>query len=93
MVNIIYTQNLLLFNSDIFYIAETPGHHTYCTPHAKCGLGGGDCDKDDDCLPGLVCGTDNCKKSDQGENYHWQNDCCVRKGKRLSIFLIVMDNK
>ena len=27
--------------------------------NCPCGNGGGDCDSDQDCMPGLVCGTDN----------------------------------
>jgi V8-like Glu-specific endopeptidase len=32
---------------------------TFCSPGCPCGRGGGDCDSDQDCMPGLVCGTDN----------------------------------
>jgi len=54
-----------------------------CTIAQPCGLGEGDCSsKDDggtfndnkDCLPGLVCGSNNCKKF--GLWYHEKDDCC-----------------
>jgi hypothetical protein len=32
---------------------------TFCSAACPCGKGGGDCDSDQDCLPELVCGTDN----------------------------------
>ena len=38
----------------------------------KCGEGEGDCDKDDDCKSGLVCGTDNCV----GDSFGSTSDCC-----------------
>ena len=51
---------------------------------APCGLGGGDCDYDNDCQDGLVCGEDRC--GDFPENKDWGGgiygprlyyDCCV----------------
>jgi hypothetical protein len=32
---------------------------TFCSAACPCGHGGGDCDDDGQCMPGLVCGTDN----------------------------------
>jgi len=28
---------------------------TFCDDSCPCGIGGGDCDDDGDCMPGLVC--------------------------------------
>jgi len=58
-----------------------------CNSHYKCGIGGGDCDSDTDCKPGLVCyhETNNCKKFDN----RWLNwfDCCAEPvaGKWLGL--------
>ena len=38
---------------------RTLGSTTYCSPGCKCGHGGGDCDTNADCLPGLRCVQDN----------------------------------
>jgi hypothetical protein len=46
---------------------------TFCTPECPCGHGGGDCDADADCLPGLVCGTDLGPAFAMGATY----DVCV----------------
>jgi hypothetical protein len=46
---------------------------TFCTPECPCGHGGGDCDADEDCLPGLVCGTDLGPAFAMGATY----DVCV----------------
>jgi hypothetical protein len=34
---------------------RTPYASTFCSPDCPCGMGGGDCDSDIDCMPGLVC--------------------------------------
>merc|ERR1711942_25878 len=56
-----------------------------CTPENPCGEGEGDCDGPGDggvhdgdrgCRPGLVCGSNNCKKF--GAYYHEKDDCCER---------------
>merc|ERR1712128_385209 len=56
-----------------------------CTPDKLCGLGEGDCDGAGDggvndgdrgCRPGLVCGSNNCRKF--GAYYHEKDDCCER---------------
>lgn len=46
----------------------------FCTPSCPCGVGGGDCDSDAECMPGLVCGTNNGR--DFGQPADW--DMCVR---------------
>ena len=54
-----------------------------CTVSTPCGLGEGDCEpksdgsehnNNSDCLPGLVCGSNNCRKF--GLYYHDKDDCC-----------------
>ena len=49
-----------------------------CTGEKKCGLGEGDCDTDDECQIGLVCGSNNCKRDfdTSGSNWDSQADCC-----------------
>jgi len=53
-----------------------PDDWSYCVS-SSCSEGQGDCDGDNDCKPGLICGTDNCQK------YNSQAlsnaDCCMRK--------------
>ena len=47
-----------------------------CSSENQCGIGGGDCDNDDECKWNLVCGTNNC-----GSEFPNEVDCCeVRKG-------------
>ena len=53
-----------------FGISEGDEH--FCTTLNTCGLDQGDCDANDECMIGLVCGIDNC-------NYNTSNtglDCC-----------------
>ena len=54
------------------------GTGSCCTSSYPCKLGGGDCDKDDDCEGSLVCGIDNCQDFNPaaGSNY----DCCIEPG-------------
>ena len=56
---------------------------TCCTVLTPCGLGEADCEPksdgsgnndDSDCMPGLVCGSNNCRKF--GLYYHERDDCC-----------------
>ena len=43
-----------------------------CTEAEKCGVGYGDCDFDNQCQDGLVCGDDNCNNGFGDTAY----DCC-----------------
>ena len=54
-----------------------------CQEHGPCGEYEGDCDDDDECEAGLVCGLDNCQALD-GE---WPEsaDCCVPIGSRVFL--------
>ncbi|HKY38184.1 MAG TPA: hypothetical protein VJN18_19710 [Polyangiaceae bacterium] len=47
---------------------------SFCSPTCPCGHGGGDCDTSADCMPGLVCGTNNGPQF--GQPASW--DMCVR---------------
>ncbi len=49
-----------------------------CSTKHQCGDGQGDCDSDDECSDGLICGKDNCP-------VHFPSDanCCTKAGGRL----------
>merc|ERR1711915_1048286 len=49
---------------------------TCCTSSNRCAVGGGDCDRDTDCQPGLKCGTNNCRSFHPGAQP--AADCCIR---------------
>ena len=49
----------------------TIGDLGYCTTDYPCAEDEGDCDNDDQCIPGFVCGVDNCKS-----NFTFSTDCC-----------------
>jgi len=53
------------------------GHNSGCTSKNKCIEGDGDCDRDSDCVEGLICGSDNCPRK---YGYDWQitDDCCFK---------------
>jgi hypothetical protein len=36
-------------------MGRTPGNSVFCSATCPCGVGGGDCDSDSQCMPGLVC--------------------------------------
>merc|ERR1712228_371551 len=44
-----------------------------CTEDNQCGINEGDCDNDSHCLPGLVCGKNNCV----GSAFKSTDDCCM----------------
>ena len=48
------------------------GQEDCCDEDHPCGEGEGDCDDDDDCLPGLICGDNNCAK----HVFFRGADCC-----------------
>merc|ERR1719495_2042871 len=47
-----------------------------CTAAEPCVEGEGDCDGDDECQAGLVCGDNNCKQF--GAFFHHKDDCCIK---------------
>jgi len=54
-----------------------------CTVNNPCWIGEGDCDKDSECMDGLVCGKDNCEA---GKGFDAKADCChadVLQGYKL----------
>merc|ERR1712112_675107 len=53
------------------------GNWDCCSESQKCSEGGGDCDYDVDCAPGLVCGDDNCGDFYLGADSTM--DCCMKK--------------
>ena len=50
-----------------------------CTSSNPCVLGGGDCNRDSDCVGDLVCGTNNCKRDFSSSETDWNSsaDCCT----------------
>ena len=58
-------KRFVVFSHRIMYIlciacVAGPNDGDCCTADHPCEEGGGDCDSDDHCLQGLVCGVDNC---------------------------------
>ena len=54
----------------------------FCTKEKPCGKGRGDCDGNEECQLGLVCGPNNCK--DFNAQAHPLADCCVpKKGNEI----------
>jgi len=51
------------------------------TSDDKCGVDEGDCDKDEDCQDGLICGKNNCSNK-SGEEWDDSDDCCYAPSKR-----------
>ena len=53
------------------------GGNQCCSESSKCGDQEGDCDRDSDCINGLVCGKDNCI---QNNDFWWDatDDCCEK---------------
>ena len=52
-----------------------------CTLSHPCTEGKGDCDRDEDCMPGLSCGSNNCKEAFSTGSSAWDStaDCCAKK--------------
>ena len=62
------------FSTDSFTGCSGTGNemvYSCCSFESPCGLAEGDCDYDDDCLGGLLCGMDNCMSS-----FPPSADCC-----------------
>ena len=56
------------------------GGGTCCQVGQKCYEGEGDCDYDEDCMPGLRCGVNNCRVK-SGYEWHKDTDCCYKPSK------------
>jgi len=48
-----------------------------CTPESPCHISEGDCDNDDDCQAGLVCGKNNCISEFGHSGAKPRSDCCT----------------
>ena len=62
----------------LFLVSPCAGQSTdwsCCSSSSPCPVGGGDCDSDNQCGPGLMCGDKNC--GDFHLNAHSDADCCV----------------
>lgn len=60
-----------------------------CTTSSPCDVGGGDCDTDSECVAGLQCGNNNCKRDYSSAGSSWSDsaDCCASKSNiEISIF-------
>ena len=62
-------------------------HDWYCcSSKFPCKEGHGDCDKDDECLPGLKCGFNNCRAMhNNNKKIHLGMDCCVKPPTVLKL--------
>ena len=49
-----------------------------CSLSNQCGIGGGDCDVDEECKAGLICGRNNCLEFNSQASR--TADCCMKKG-------------
>ena len=60
-----------------------------CSYGIPCDEGEGDCDSDEECKPGLICGHNNCDDivSKTNDNSTLVNDCCVfpKDGKFINF--------
>ena len=63
-----------------------------CNTQTPCEVGGGDCDRDSDCLGSLKCGSNNCRDdfSSDGSNWSSNADCCYGKYVH-NIFILPND--
>ena len=71
------TVNFISFSSPYYPTLEIvvcDGGDSCCTPDQPCGEGQGDCDGNDDCNTGLVCGNNNC----MGSSFDSLDDCCSK---------------
>ena len=49
-----------------------------CSTKHQCGDRQGDCDSDDECSDGLICGKDNCPA-----HFPSDDDCCTKAGGKI----------
>ena len=52
------------------------GHADFCTEKYPCKENEGDCESNDDCMPGFACGDSNCDSTDDVQYESWV-DCCI----------------
>ena len=69
-------------HTHLFYLKGCRGGDACCTVGEPCYESEGDCDIDEDCMPGLRCGYNEnfCRIKDGGR---WEDgdDCCYKPGK------------
>ena len=69
-------------HTHLFYLKGCRGGDACCTVGEPCYESEGDCDLDEDCMPGLRCGYNEnfCRIKDGGR---WEDgdDCCYKPGK------------
>merc|ERR1719309_1325846 len=58
------------------------GGDSCCTADNPCGLGEGDCDRDDQCSGNLTCGIDNCDRNSM-PSFDSTDDCCQRPAEEF----------
>ena len=58
-----------------------------CAHDAPCYEGGGDCDRDSDCIGSLKCGNNNCRNefSSDGSNWSSAADCCFGMYRTICV--------
>ena len=63
-----------------------------CCTFTDCFEGEGDCDGDNQCVSGLVCGTDNCMSVYGHSGMDWDSgdDCCTPRKLNITIYDINM---
>ena len=84
MLNELYFVTLFtqLFSYISYHFQGCAGGDSCCTSGRKCYEGEGDCDTDDDCMPGLRCGQDkNYCRVNTGHSWDTGDDCCYRPCK------------
>merc|ERR1712055_99838 len=59
------------------------GGDSCCTAANPCGLGEGDCDRDDQCSGNLTCGIDNCDRKSM-PSFDSTDDCCQRPAEEFT---------
>ena len=77
--------HLLTFVSLSIDYKDCRGGDDCCNESNKCEEDEGDCDSDQDCKDGLICGSKNCNY-DSGFEWDSSDDCCTKlKGKKYFI--------
>merc|ERR1711963_717891 len=105
-------QIFIVFNMDNFFLGvlmlvalvnsvhgKCDGGYWCCGGDYLCGQGEGDCDNDNECLPGLKCdfdgwwGRDYCKAGPNTRNYAWEDweDLIVQPIPKQKLLIVTMD--
>lgn len=73
---------IIIFNffpDDSCYFGAITVGNKCCSTGNKCGIGGGDCDADNECETGLICGHNNCREFNRKAGLG--ADCCTKRCK------------